>query len=292
MHFGYSVVVLTSVLIACGAQPPARTTIEAPATESGTSPAAAEATPTDGVTRCGALMTRLCADLGPTTETCELVRVRTTELEERDCNAMSQHYTQVLAELVEYETRNQPLSPAKFGRMTDGATTTHGPANAPVTIVIFSDFQCPFCAGAAITTRDLVERYGERIRVVFRQFPLPFHHNAHAAAEASLAAHAQGKFWQMHDRLFANQGDLDRASLTQHAHAIGLHVGTFDAALDSNTYAQAVDSDLELGMELGVNATPTMFVNGARIPNAGDLDALVARIDALLGATSDGSAQP
>jgi len=271
--------------IACGGQSPQPTTTQplrtsTPADDSADGTQLPELA--QGVTRCQQLMTRLCADLGPTTETCELVRTRTAELEEGSCDAMTQHYSEVIADLRAYEARNQPLTPENFARMIAGATTTHGPANAPVTIVIFSDFQCPFCAGAATATHEVIQRYGDKVQVVFRQFPLPFHHHAHAAAEAALAAHAQGRFWPMHDLLFANQGGLDRASLTSYAQTLGLDVAAFNAALADATFSSAVDSDLALGVELGVNATPTMFVNAAKVPNASDADALAARIDAIL----------
>lgn len=245
-----------------------------------------------GVTRCEQLATRLCDDLGPTTDTCEMVRTRTAELEDSHCDVMSAHYAEVIGDLRAYALRNQPLSPENFARMTAGAAATHGPADAAVTIVVFSDFQCPFCAGAATATADVIERYGDRVRVVFRQFPLPFHRNAHTAAEAALAANAEGKFWPMHDLLFANQGSLDREYLTRYAQTLGLNTQNFEAALDRGTYAAAVDADLNLGVELGVNGTPTMFLNGAKVPNAGDAEALTARIDAILNsATSTPSPQ-
>lgn len=249
----------------------------------------ADAGPTEAssesATPCQDLMTRLCADLGPTTDTCQIVQERTAEVGDASCRRMTQHYDEVLAELQEYEAQNQPLSADKLARAIDGATTTAGPSNAAVTILLFSDFQCPFCAGAAATTQTVKERYGEKVRVVFRQFPLPFHRNAHAAAEASLAASAEGKFWPMHDLLFANQRELDRASLSVYAREIGLDVVAFDRALDAGTYAAAVDADLALGVELGVNATPTMFLNGQRVPNASDLEDVTARIDGMLSTT-------
>lgn len=235
---------------------------------------------------CEQLRTRLCADLGPTTETCELVKERTAEIPENHCAAMLAHYSEVLDDLEEQEARNRPLSPEQAARSIANANTTSGPENAPITVVLFSDFQCPYCAGAAHATHEIQQAYGDKVHLVFRQFPLPFHRNAHLAAEASLAAHAQGKFWPMHDLLFANQGALDRESLSAYARELQLDVAAFDRAVDDHTFGEAVDADLELGVSLGVDGTPTMFLNRKRVPNASDVESLRALIDAQLASTT------
>ena len=108
-----------------------------------------------------------------------------------------------------------------------------GPKNAPVTIVEFSDFQCPFCGRVVPTLKQLEEQYKGKVRVAFKNQPLPFHPNARPAAEAALAANEQGKFWEMHDKLFANQQALDRAALEKYAQELGLDMDKFKAALDS-----------------------------------------------------------
>src|SRR5690606_19664169 len=138
---------------------------------------------------------------------------------------------------------------------------------AKVTLVEFSDFECPYCSRAAQVTEQIKEKYGSKVRFVFRQFPLSFHPNAQLAAEASLAAHAQGKFWDFHDKMFENQNALDRSSLEGYAQAAGLDLTQFKAALDNNTHAERVKGDLAMGNDVAVQGTPTLFLNGQRIPD-------------------------
>ena len=108
-----------------------------------------------------------------------------------------------------------------------------GPANAKVNIVAFSDFQCPFCSRVVPTLAQIEKEYGNKVRIFFRHNPLPFHADAPLASEAAIAAEAQGKFWEMHDKLFANQQNLKRPDLEKYAQELGLDVGKFKAALDS-----------------------------------------------------------
>jgi protein-disulfide isomerase len=110
--------------------------------------------------------------------------------------------------------------------------------------VAFSDFECPFCSRAVPTLKQLEEEYKGRLRVAFKHQPLSNHPNARTAAAASLAAHEQGKFWEFHDVLFANQRALDRASLERHAQQVGLDLGRFRAALDSGKFEAQVSADL------------------------------------------------
>ena len=121
------------------------------------------------------------------------------------------------------------------------------------------------------------------MRFVFRQFPLSFHQQAHLAAQASLAAHAQGKFWEYHDLVFKNQNALGRDALEGYAKELGLDMVAFAKALDEETYKAAVDAELELGQEVFVSGTPTMFVNGKRVANATDATAISSEIDKALG---------
>jgi protein-disulfide isomerase len=140
--------------------------------------------------------------------------------------------------------------------------TPKGSAKALVTIVEFSDFQCPYCSRVVPTIERLVKEYPDKVRIFFKQNPLPFHDKAQLAAEAALAAGAQGKFWKMHDELFANQSALDRPALEKYAAKIGLNMGKFKAALDNHTFKAAVDKDLADARELGVQGTPNFFING------------------------------
>ena len=237
----------------------------------------------DARKKCDELASKLCADLGDTTETCTMVKTQTKSFPPERCGMMMDKYADVLADLKKMEAKNKPMSPETFAKAATGDNLpSFGPATAKVTIVEFSDFQCPFCSRAATATHDLKEKYGDKIRFVFRQFPLSFHDHAHQAAEAALAAHAQGKFWQMHDKLFADQKKLDRDSLEAAAKEIGLNVATFKKALDDKTYAATVDTEQKLGEAMAVDGTPTMFLNGKRVTNPTDTAAISAEIDKAL----------
>ena len=163
-----------------------------------------------------------------------------------------------------------------------GDAPMKGPANAKVTIVEWSDFQCPFCSRVEPTVTQLMKEYPKDVRVVFKQLPLPFHNNAHAAAEASLAAHEQGKFWEMHAKLFANQQALDRPNLDKYAQELGLNMKKFAAALDSGKYKAKVDAELAEGNKIGANGTPAFFINGRSLSGAQPIDSFKAVVDSAL----------
>jgi Na+:H+ antiporter, NhaA family len=139
-----------------------------------------------------------------------------------------------------------------------------GRADAPVTLVEYADFQCPYCGDAYPIVHALLERFGDRLRFVFRHMPLAdLHPLAPAAAEAAEAAAAQGRFWEMHDRLFEHQLELADDDLRAHAEAIGVDdPERFDAELRERTHAARVDEDLRGGARSGVPSTPRFFVNG------------------------------
>jgi protein-disulfide isomerase len=160
-----------------------------------------------------------------------------------------------------------------------GDAPVKGPASAKVTLVAFSDFQCPFCGRAVPTLKQLEDDYKGKLRIAFKQLPLPFHDKAHLAAEAALAANEQGKFWQYHDKLFANQQALDRPSLEKYAEELGLNMTKFRAALDSGRYKDKVDADAKEGAAVGATGTPTFFINGTRLVGAQPVDAFKAVID-------------
>ena len=143
-----------------------------------------------------------------------------------------------------------------------------GPASAPITVVEFSDYQCPFCARVVPTLTKLRATYGDKIRVVFKDFPLPNHAEAPKAAEAAHCAGEQGKYWDMHDRLFANQRALGLPSLKQAAAGLGLDPAKFDQCLDSGKYAAGIAEDVKQGESLGVQSTPTVYVNGRPVVGA------------------------
>jgi protein-disulfide isomerase len=127
------------------------------------------------------------------------------------------------------------------------------------------------------------ERYADKVRFVFRQFPLPMHPDAHLASEASLAAHRQGKFWEFHDLLFANQQALSRSSLEDYARQAKLNLVDLQKALDSQTEKAAVDADVSLGEGVQVNGTPTLFINGKRVANPTEFEPVAQLIDEALG---------
>ncbi len=154
-----------------------------------------------------------------------------------------------------------------------------GPATAPVTIVVWNDFQCPFCGRLAMTIKELSLDLGQEIRVVHRDQPLPFHKDAKLAAVAARAAGAQGRFFDMHDKLFLNQQALDRDSLERYALELGLDMKRFRAALDDPRLGAAVEADAKAGEVLGATGTPTSFVNGRRIVGAHPIETFRAVIE-------------
>jgi protein-disulfide isomerase len=140
-----------------------------------------------------------------------------------------------------------------------------GEASAPVTIVEFTDFQCPACAAMHPVLEEVLKSYGNKVRFVVRDFPLTQHENAHKAAEAANAAHAQGKFFEYASLLFKNQKALDVASLKKYASDLGLNRARFDAELDRGFYTEEIKKDLEDGEIYGVGSTPTIFINGVQL---------------------------
>jgi protein-disulfide isomerase len=155
-----------------------------------------------------------------------------------------------------------------------------GPAGAPVTLVEFSDFQCPYCARVNPTLAKLQETYAGKLRIVFRDLPLlTIHKNAGHAAEAAHCANDQGKFWEMHDRLFANQAKLAPADLKEHAVALGLDATAFNQCLDSGKYTAEWRRDSEEATRLGLSGTPAFFVNGRLLSGAQPYEAFAAVID-------------
>ncbi len=172
-----------------------------------------------------------------------------------------------------------PSAPAGPVKIDIGKAPIKGPSSAKVTIVAFSDFQCPFCSRAVPTLKQVEDTYKNKIRIAFKQLPLPFHDKAQLAAEASLAAHEQGKFWEYHDKLFANQQALDRPALEKYAQDIGLNMAKFNAALDSGKFKQQVADDAKLGGSIGATGTPTFFVNGRALVGAQPFDKFKEMID-------------
>lgn len=144
-----------------------------------------------------------------------------------------------------------------------------GPANAKVTIVEFGDFQCPFCRESVATVKQLLEKYGNKIRFIYRDFPnSSIHDNALNAALAAACAHTQGKFWQYHDVLYLHQENLSQTDLLGYAGQLQMDTAMFQQCLLTQQHKQEVDDDFQAGTDLGVSGTPTWFINGHRVEGA------------------------
>jgi protein-disulfide isomerase len=159
-----------------------------------------------------------------------------------------------------------------------------GATSAPILMIEFSDFQCPFCLRAHATVDQVLKTYGDKIRFVYRHYPLPNHPNAKPAAEASACAAEQGKFWPYHDRLFEQQSKLSDSDLKQHAAELGLDTAKFNACVDSHKFKSLVEADARDGEEAGVNGTPAFFINGRMLSGAQPFESFKRIIDEELAA--------
>jgi protein-disulfide isomerase len=154
------------------------------------------------------------------------------------------------------------MEPLRFD-VSASQRPVQGPVSAPVLLVLFSDFQCPYCEEMSKTITEVVHKYGEKVRLVFRQMPLTsIHRFAHKAAEASLCAYAQGRFWEMHDLLFQDQKNLGEQDLKAKAAKLGLNTAAFNKCLDGKQFAAQIREDIRAGAAAGVDGTPALFVNG------------------------------
>ena len=155
-----------------------------------------------------------------------------------------------------------------------------GPTSAAVTLVEYGDYQCPFCGDTYPIIKKLQKHFGDQLRFVFRNFPLArLHAYAERAAEATEAADAQGKFWEMHDYLFEHQEALDAESLVRAAGALGLDKVKFNREVAERVYAERVQEDIQGGIDSGVGGTPTTFINGARNDDDDDYETLKTKIE-------------
>lgn len=172
------------------------------------------------------------------------------------------------------------LPPPELPRVEVAAEgPTRGGANAPVTVVVFSDFQCPHCSRAVPLLDEIARVYGDKVKIVFRDFPLPNHSLAPKAAEAGHCADEQGKFWAMHDAMFKNQDKLAPEGLKEVARGAGLDGGAFDQCIDSGRMASRVQKNVEAGRDAGVGGTPAIFINGQMVGGAQEFQVFKALID-------------
>jgi protein-disulfide isomerase len=161
-----------------------------------------------------------------------------------------------------------------------------GPVGAPISLVEFADFECPFCAKNASAIHAVLKAYPTQVRLSFKNYPLPFHRESALAHEAALAAGEQGKFWEMYDLLFSNQDKLSREELIKRAEFLHLDMARFKAALHDHRFKIAVDADRQEGDRLGVDGTPFFFINGHAVSGAIDFKELKKLIDSALRETA------
>lgn len=156
-----------------------------------------------------------------------------------------------------------------------------GPETAPLTLVEYGDYECPYCGAAYPIVKEVERILGDELRSVFRNFPLgDMHPHAVGAAEAAESAAAQGRFWEMHDRLYEHQDRETTDDLIEHARVLGLDVERFKSDLQEHTYEPRIQEDFLSGVRSGVNGTPTFFINGVRHNGGYDLDSLLAALRA------------
>ncbi|MEP6960310.1 MAG: DsbA family protein [Nitrospirota bacterium] len=178
---------------------------------------------------------------------------------------------------IDLPTPEPPVLPVS----TDGDPSV-GPANAPITIVEFSDFQCPYCKLSVPLIKEILAKYPGTVKVVYRDYPGPNHPHAPQAAEAAQCAGDQGKFWEYHDRLFDRQAPGTGWNFTELAKEIGLNQDAFATCLNTGRYREEVAKDLHDGFKLGVTSTPTFFINGRPLVGARPFAEFQAVIDKLL----------
>ena len=172
--------------------------------------------------------------------------------------------------------------PNKIYTVPVGKSPYQGPKDAPVTVVVFTEFQCPFSKRGKATMEQLMEKYPDQVKLVFKHFPLGFHKQAMVAAEASMAAGAQGKFWEMYDKSFDNQKQLSIDNLKSYAKELNLDMKIFNADLESHRFKKVIEEDMKIARGLGVRGTPTFFINGKKMVGAKPLTEFQKVIDGLL----------
>jgi len=177
--------------------------------------------------------------------------------------------------------KRQAEDPNKIYNIPVGDAPLKGPKDAAITVVMFQDFQCSFSKRSQSTTKQLMKAYPNQIRLAFKNFPLGFHKEAMIAAEAALAAGAQGKFWEMHDKIFANQKQINVDILKGYAQELNLDMNKFNTDLETHRYKKVIDDDMKLARGAGVRGTPTFFINGKKLVGAKPLPAFKEIIDGL-----------
>jgi len=181
--------------------------------------------------------------------------------------------------------RERPDPSRRYPVNTKGAPV-RGDPEAKVAVVEFSDFQCPFCGRAVSTLNQISQTYGNKVRIVFKHLPLSIHPKAPAAHAAAEAAHRQGKFWEMHNKIFANQAEMSPEKYRQYAKEIGLDLKRFDRDVADAGLKQRIDADAAEAQRLGVTGTPAFFVDGRYLAGAVPFEQIKALLDEDLGKAS------
>ncbi len=174
------------------------------------------------------------------------------------------------------------LEAPHFSLPFKAATPTVGPADAPVTLVEFSDYQCPFCHQAQATLDEVMKKYEGKVRFVHGEYPLPQHPRAFAASQASRCADEQGKFWDFHRNLLLQTGDYEEKDLLARGQLVGLEADKFKTCLASDRFDAAIDEGKRIGSAAGVNSTPTFFINGRKLTGGRSIEDFTRAIDAEL----------
>jgi protein-disulfide isomerase len=177
------------------------------------------------------------------------------------------------------------LQPPTIEVATGSRPSRGGGANAPVTIIEFSDYECPFCKRAEPTVDKVLEAYGDKVRLFYRDYPLPFHATARPAAEAAHCANAQGKFWEYHQKLMASE-ELSAEAFKSLADEVGLERAKFDECVAGNGFEEAIQKDMDDGAAAGVNGTPAFYINGRMIDGARPFEQFKEIIDEELAKTT------
>jgi len=231
---------------------------------------------------CVQLVQALCGTFGDKSASCALVQEQVPQFDSKRCRFMLEHKDEVINDLKQMEKESAPLNTDEQAAIAAGDAPSFGPPDAKVTVVLFSDFECPYCAKAAEAVAHLRAHYSDKVRFVYRQFPLSFHKHARDAAEAALLAQTAGKFWEFHDEVFKNQDHLEPEALEAYAKFVGMDVTSFRVNLSRHSNDARIEADLALGERVSVKGTPTMFINGKRAANATSAEAVAAEVQAAL----------
>jgi protein-disulfide isomerase len=182
--------------------------------------------------------------------------------------------------------RRERIDPSRRYPVNTKGAPVRGDPDAKVAVVEFSDFQCPFCSRSVGTLDQIAQAYGDRVRIVFKHMPLEMHAKAPAAHAAAEAAHRQGKFWPMHDKIFANQAQMSPEKYREYAREIGLDLGRFDRDVADGSVQKRIAEDTAEAARLGVTGTPAFFVNGRYLKGAVPFEDIKKLLDEDLGKTS------